>query len=273
MLSPVWCNNNVTMLNVRVVSLKEKEELEPLLVKHPEYIEEGLTVLDHQHPTDSGPLDMLARDSEGTLVVIELKNEMTDSHLDQGLRYYDWCRQNISWIASAYAGKAKVNPEARPRLMLIAPAFTETVRRIAKYVEVELDLVEYHAFQNEKGERGVICNSIDFGQAPVPPEIPSIDKSMEYFQSEKVRELFKSVLAELENKQVESKPISWGWISFWYKGKRFMYAGPRRNFFAVEILKTDDNWSKRMRVATRKEWEATRQRYVERYLKHLDAMR
>src|SRR5512143_2061677 len=133
------------MIKVKAVSVREKEELEPLLVANPEIIEDGLKVLTHQHPTDSGPLDILAVDSDGTLVVIELKNEAAEEHLDQGLRYYDWCHQNISWIANAYSSKAKINAEATPRLMLVAPAFTETVKRIAKYVDAELDLIEYYA--------------------------------------------------------------------------------------------------------------------------------
>lgn len=258
------------MLNVKVVSLAKEGDLERILMEHPDAIEEGLVVIAHQHPTDSGPLDILAVDSEGTLVVIELKNEASDSHLDQGLRYYDWCRQNISWIAAAYATKVKITPENAPRLMLIAPSFTDTVRRVAKYVDAELELIEFHAFQNEKGERGLICNSIDFGQAPVPPEIPSIEKKMEYFQSDKVKELFRAVLSELGAKQVEIKPIHELWISFWYRGKRFMYAAPKRNFFVVEILKTDGNWSGRIRVSTRKEWDQTFERFAAKYMQYLD---
>lgn len=258
------------MIKVKAVSVREKEELEPLLVANPEIIEDGLKILTHQHPTDSGPLDILAVDSDGTLVVIELKNEAADEHLDQGLRYYDWCRQNISWIANAYSSKAKINAEATPRLMLVAPAFTETVKRIAKYVDAELDLIEYHAFENEKRERGLICTAIDFGQAPVPPEIPSIEKKMEYFQSEKVEELFRSVLEELGGRQVEIKPIHDLWISFWYRGKRFMYMAPKRSFFVVEVLKSDGNWSGRIRVSTRKEWDQALQRYVEKYMQYLD---
>jgi hypothetical protein len=138
------------MIKVKAVSVREKEELEPLLVANPQIIEEGLKVVDHQHPTDSGPLDILAIDSEGTLVVVELKNEAAESHLDQGLRYYDWCRQNISWIANAYSAKAKINSEAAPRLMLIAPAFTDTVRRIAKYIDADLTLIEYHVLRTKK---------------------------------------------------------------------------------------------------------------------------
>lgn len=261
------------MLNVRTVNLSKESDLERVLIDHPTCIEDGLVVLAHQHPTDSGPLDILAVDSEETLVVIELKNEASDGQLDQGLRYYDWCRQNISWITAAYAAKTKIKAENAPRLLLVAPSFTETVRRISKYVNAELELIEFHVFQTEKGERGLICNSIDFGQAPVPPEIPSIEKKMEYFQSEKVKELFQQVLAELETKKVEVKPIHELWISFWYSGKRFMYAAPKRKFFVVQVLKTDSNWSGRIRVSTRKEWEHTLQEYVRKYMQYLDGMK
>jgi hypothetical protein len=212
----------------------------------------------------------LAVDSEGALVVVELKNEAAESHIDQGLRYYDWCRQNISWLASAYSGRAKINPDAVPRLMLIAPAFTDTVRRIAKYIDVELDLVEYHAFANEKGEHGLICSVIDFGQAPVPPEIPSIEKKIAYFQSEKLKALFRSVLDGLAVKQIESRPIHGKWISFWYRGKRFMYMAPKRAFFVVRVLAKDGNWNRPIRVSSRKEWDGAFQKLIVKYIQYLE---
>lgn len=259
------------MLKVKPISLREREELEPVLIKNPNVIEEGIKVLAHQHSTDSGPLDILAVDSEGTLVVIELKSQPTEGHLDQGLRYYDWCRQNISWIATAYKSKAKVNPESPPRLMLIAPSFTETVCRIAKYVDIELELIEYHAFEDENGNRGLICKSLDYGQPPLPPEIPSLEKKMEYFQSEKAKQLFKTVLDELDQMKVEIKPIGGLWISFWYKGKRFMYMSPKRNFFAVEVLNPDGSWCDRMRVTTKKEWDKAYQDHISKYIEYLDS--
>jgi hypothetical protein len=155
--------------------------------------------------------------------------------------------------------------------MLIAPAFTDTVRRIAKYIDAELDLIEYHAFANEKGEQGLICNTIDYGQAPVPPEIPSIEKKMEYFESDKIKELFRSVLDELSSKQVEIKPIHELWISFWYRGKRFMYMAPKRKFFVVQVLAPDGNWHGRVRISKRKEWEGAFQKHVGKYMQYLDA--
>jgi RecB family endonuclease NucS len=73
------------------VDVSEKE-LEDLLVENPDAIEKGMKILGRQIQTDSGPLDILAVDEDGVLTLIELKNEVDDGQLDQGLRYYDWAR-------------------------------------------------------------------------------------------------------------------------------------------------------------------------------------
>jgi hypothetical protein len=52
-----------------------------------------------------------------------------------------------------------------------------------------------------------------------------------------------------------------------------MYAGPRRNFFVIEVLKTDGNWSGRIRVSTWKDWDQTLQRYIQKYMEYLDRMK
>ena len=152
--------------------IEERNKLEPMLVENPYVIEESLRVVTHQQQTDTGPLDILGVDADGTLVVIELKNEAAEGHLDQGLRYYDWCRQNIAWISQAFK-EHHINNEVLPRLILVAPSFTETVRQIAKYVAigVELKLCEYQAVENEKGEMALICREVDFGE---PAERPAL---------------------------------------------------------------------------------------------------
>lgn len=196
--------------------------------------------------TDSGPLDVLAVDNDGTLVIMELKNKAADGHLDQGLRYYDWCRQNISWLSQAYAN-FDIQPDSNPRLLLVAPSFTETVLKIAKYVDVDLQLIEYRAIANGAYELGLICSEKDYGQPPEPPVIPSIEKKLEYFQDNKARELLKSILTELQTKGIELKPIHGRWISAWYKNKRFMYLSPNRNYSVVRILSHEGNWAPRLK--------------------------
>jgi hypothetical protein len=257
-------------IKLKPIHIREREELEPMILANPEVIEKGLRIIAHQHMTDSGPLDILGVNSEGALVVIELKNEATDAHLDQGLRYYDWCRQNLAWISQAYKEHG-VNPENALVLILIAPSFTENVLRIAKYIDVELQLFEYHAVENEKGERGLICTELDYGQPVEPPPITTMDKKFEYFQDNKVKELFKTALEELGTRGVEIRPINGLWISFWYKGKRFMYMSPKRTFFVAEILSPTGEWSGRLRITKTEEWQIVFKEWILKYIEHLDS--
>lgn len=257
-------------IKLRPIHIREHEELEPMILANPEIIEKGVRIIAHQHMTDSGPLDILGINSEGSLVVIELKNEATDTHLDQGLRYYDWCRQNLAWISQAYKDH-HINTENNPVLILIAPSFTENVKRIAKYVDVELRLFEYHAMENERGEKGIICTEVDYGEPVEPSPIPTLDKKIEYFQDNRVKELFKTALDELVARKVEIKPINGLWISFWYKGKRFMYMSPKRTFFVAEVLSPTGEWSERQRIAKLEDWQAVLKDWIMKYVEHLDS--
>jgi len=121
------------MPKVKDIEISE-DELKKLILDDPSCIEEGLRVLGDEIPTDSGPLDILAADSDGTLTVIELKNEIDEGQLDQGLRYYDFVSSNILGYSRAFRGK--FDEKGEPRLMLIAPSFSKNMTRIAKYIDV-----------------------------------------------------------------------------------------------------------------------------------------
>jgi hypothetical protein len=229
-----------------------EKELENLLVENPDAIEKGMKILGHQIQTDSGPLDILAVDEDGVLTVIELKNEVNDEQLDQGLRYYDWVRTNIQWISRNYK---EVDAEESPRLILIAPDFSENLRRISKYVNVNLDLIEYHVIQLPDGKRGVLCHRIEMGEPLEPPVIPTREGNVNRIENEKVRQLCVECLKELENKGIKIRPIQNYWFSIWYKGKRFMYLGCEKKFFVCEIQKPDGSWTGRIRILTKEEWE------------------
>jgi len=55
------------------VLLGSEAEMQAALASHPEVIEPGLTLVDLELPTDVGGIDLLARDGDGALVVVELK--------------------------------------------------------------------------------------------------------------------------------------------------------------------------------------------------------
>jgi len=259
-------------MKIRSITIGERDRLEPMLVANPDVIEEGLKVITHQQQTDSGPLDILGVDAEGTLVVIELKNEAAEGHLDQGLRYYDWCRQNVAWIAQAFKTYG-VNDKALPRLVLIAPSFSDTVRQIAKYVAigVALKLYEYQAVENEKGEKGLICREVDFGEPPEPPRIMSLADKAKRFEDPKVKRLWERVVAEMPKQQVEVKCIAGHDVTLWYKGKRFMWMTPRRKWFSANVLSPAGGWCGNVNVSTRKDWEKLLAGPIKKYMAHIDA--
>lgn len=116
-------------------SLSLERDLEDQIVSHLDALEPGLTLISRQESSDVGRLDLLARDSEGRTVIIELKaGEARDSSIGQIARYIGW-----------YADK-----EGKPpRAMLVASGFAEPVRWAAKAIP-GLKLVTYRvqfAFQ------------------------------------------------------------------------------------------------------------------------------
>lgn len=55
------------------VLMGSESEMQEALARRPDLIEEGLTLLDRELPTDVGGIDLYARDVCGNLVVVELK--------------------------------------------------------------------------------------------------------------------------------------------------------------------------------------------------------
>lgn len=234
------------MPKVTLVELSEAE-LEEMLANEPTYIEEGMQILARQFPTDSGPLDMLASDIDKVLCVIELKNSSDETHLDQGLRYYDWARTNLEGIARHFAGKVDANQV--PKLILIAPSFFPVVVRIAKYLNIPLDLKEYTCIQVAEGEQVILCKSLQFGEPPGPLTIPTDEVNVGNIENEQVRTLCRKALDELRGAGIEMRPKQNYWFSGWYKGKRFFYLGCKKQFFVLEVERPDGSWSSRLRVS------------------------
>lgn len=240
------------MSKIEKIEVSEKE-LEDIIFNNPETVEDGLSILNRQIPTNSGPLDLLAVDGDGVLTVIELKNEINDGQLDQGLRYYDWIRSSMEWISRAHSNKVDVKQE--PRLILIAPDFSDNLKMIAKYINIPLELMRYVAFQLPDGDKGIHVGAVEIGAPPEAPTIPTKEENLRHIESESVRELCKEAIDQLMEKGVEVRPIRNRWFSLWYRGKRFMYLGCKKTYFVCEIQKADGSWTGRERVSMKSAWE------------------
>jgi RecB family endonuclease NucS len=66
----------------------EALDLEEWIISNPGIIGHGLTIIGQQVQTRSGPLDILAIDRQGNLVIVELKRDMLPREaLAQGIDY------------------------------------------------------------------------------------------------------------------------------------------------------------------------------------------
>jgi hypothetical protein len=216
-----------------------------------------MKILARQLDTDTGPLDLLGVDSEHAACVIELKDGPEDEQRFQGIRYYDWVKSNIAWLSKSYK---ELDTAAEPRLILIAPQFSDNLKRAAKYTTLNQDdllsLKEYHAFLVDSKEKAVICSDVDVGEAPEAPEIPTIDKKIEYIQSEKVRGALMWAMNDLKTKGTEIRPIKGRGMSGRYKGKRFLRLSTRQQWFVARAQNLEGNWSPQYQIDSEEDWKA-----------------
>jgi RecB family endonuclease NucS len=68
--------------------------LQALLAEHPGRIEEGMTLLQREYPTDIGPVDLLCRDASGGVVAVEVKRRGEIDGVEQLTRYLEFLNRD-----------------------------------------------------------------------------------------------------------------------------------------------------------------------------------
>jgi hypothetical protein len=220
-------------------------ELEDLIRKNPENIEVGLKYIDHQVRAGRGPLDVLLVDSGKALVIAELKIEQDDSMLQQGLNYYDYIAANIDGVSRAYS-KFNIDPFQEPRLLLIAPAFSQILINSCKWLNMPISLFEFQCIELEdrKGEVIPIFKEIIIPSRPEIISIPTIEEHMDYITDPEVRKRAEAFLEEIKQcdiNKITAEAVKYD-ISLKISGRLFGYLGGRRKFFVVSTWDEEDKW-------------------------------
>ena len=230
-----------------VKSLEISEgELESFVKLSLDNIETGLTLIDTQVNTYRGPLDILAVDSEGCLVVIELKVKKNDDMLFQAVDYCDWVQQNIDSVSRMYRNihpKVEVNYKKPPRIMLIAPSFSSSLKRRAKYLDISIDLYIYRLIEIG-GKRGLL-----FEEVKIPPQRfpPSSPKTIPDLMSQPQNVEYRTLVGKLDKAirgvggDIEPYPTT-QYIGYKIKGSCIASIHPRKTACPYVDILGEEGW-------------------------------
>jgi hypothetical protein len=146
----------VISLAIEQIKLGSHRELEDMLANEIGQIEDGLAVIANRVPiNDKATLDILCRDDNGQLVVLQLSVSEDDMMFLHGIQSLDYVDKFKSFLKATYK-EQKINDKERPRLILIAPSFSDAIRSAAegmKGLRIDLYEWEYLKLGDQKGLR------------------------------------------------------------------------------------------------------------------------
>lgn len=233
------------MRKYKVVEVSEKE-LEEMVRKGSDLIEDGLRYVDHQKRTERGPLDVLFVDSGNALVVAELKVSEDDGMLVQGIDYYDSIASNVEGFTRAYKEK-KIDPTQKLRLFLIAPSFSVLLLNRCKWIDIPLSLFTFQclAFEDNPKEPVPVFKEITIPSRLQPVEVYTVEQRLNYITDNKVRKTLEELLKEIQDwdkDKILIEPIKYA-ISIKVSGRVFAYLEPRRKHFLVSTYNNENKWT------------------------------
>jgi Holliday junction resolvase-like predicted endonuclease len=225
----------------------EERNLEAAIIKNPGAIEKGLTVLDHQVPAGTGKIDILGVDSGGILTIIELKVTEDDTVLMQSVEYYDWVSQNTDRLAERYrekSPKVDIDAEEAPRLILVAPTFSLSLKTCCKYINADVDLFEYVYLKAKTGEKGIFCKRVDLGPPATPPSRPLKEEDhINYITNPAMKQVCKEAIGQIKGigEDIEVRPTR-SVLSFKHANRVIAYIDTKREFFYIYFPRRGRNW-------------------------------
>jgi len=127
-----------------------------MVAKELNQIEKDLTVICSDVAiNDKTTLDILCHDSNGQLVILQLNVNEDDIMLLHGMQSLDYVDKFKSFLKATYS-KHKIDDKENPRLILIAPSFSDALRRAVegmKGIRIDLYQWEYLKLGDHKGLR------------------------------------------------------------------------------------------------------------------------
>jgi hypothetical protein len=138
------------------LSLKDEHELERLVLEEINTFEKKLTpLLKEVTINEKTKLDILCHDDDGRLIVLKLSLNENNNMLFEGIRSLDYVNKFKTMLNMTYA-KAKLDITEKPKLILVAPSYTEDMLNLVKHItgfQIDLYCWEYLKLGDQKGLR------------------------------------------------------------------------------------------------------------------------
>lgn len=161
---------------VRPLAVTDREELASLVEANLPALEPGLSLLDRRFPAGEAPVDLLALDTRGRLVLCMVGSGSDFAVLVQALEAYGWCREHEALMGRLFP-VARIDTAVPPRLYLLAPRFSDGLRRMARYLgTLSPVLVECRGLE-VNGVRAICFEPVEGKPLQEPSEPPGGEPS------------------------------------------------------------------------------------------------
>jgi len=143
-------------MSIEKLKIESQQELEQMITKDMSLVEKDLNLICNNVPiNDKTVLNVLCHDMNGQLVILQINVNEDDVMLLQGIQSLDYVDKFKSFLKATYS-KHKIDDKEKPRLILIAPSFSDAVRGAVesmKGIRIDLYEWEYLKLGDHKGLR------------------------------------------------------------------------------------------------------------------------
>jgi len=288
---------------------KEKEDLEEWIKSYPKILGENLLIIGNQIRTKSGPLDFLAIDKNGNIVIVELKRgKLPRRVLAQAIDYASdiesWGIEELDELCKPYTKSNliefiienfpdkdinwdDISINQTQRILLVGTYITESLERMINWLsenfKVLINAVVITYGKTANGEEIIASTSI------IPEEIGEehskkknkkiVPKTLEDHRNrikiQKLRSYFIDTEKRIEflSKDIEEIPRV-KYIVFKYKGTVIAQLWPRKDFFGFRAFEYNEDGPKDsewLRIENPNENRENLFEKIRRYLTHLNS--
>jgi len=143
-------------VSIEKIRVESNQELQQMVTKEISQVSKDLTVIcSDVSVNDKTTLDILCHDSNGQLVIVQLSVNEDDIMLLHGIQSLDYVDRFKAFLKATY-NKHKIDDKEQPRLILIAPSFSDALRHAVesmKGIRIDLYEWEYLKLGDHKGLR------------------------------------------------------------------------------------------------------------------------